>query len=96
MANVLKKNKCVIMFSTVHHKISIDEDDPKQRPEIIKYQDSQQDQDRMLQTYTCRRQTRRWPIVLFYNLLDIAAIIPFSDKRVQVMMVVTREDGAVF
>ena len=27
----------------------------------------------MVQTYTCKRQTFRWPLILFYNVLAIAA-----------------------
>ena len=34
---VLKKNKAVILFSTMHHSISIVEEDPKKSPEIIKF-----------------------------------------------------------
>ena len=34
---VPKKNKAVILLSTMHHGISIVEEDPKKRPEIIKF-----------------------------------------------------------
>ena len=34
---VPKKNKAVILFSTMHHSISIVEEDPKKSPEIIKF-----------------------------------------------------------
>lgn len=48
--------------------------------------------DQMLGTYTCKRATRRWPLALFYNMVDIAALASFiiydelqttnlSDKR---------------
>ena len=30
--------------------------------------------DQMVQTYTWKRQTCRWPLILFYNVLDIAAL----------------------
>ena len=30
--------------------------------------------DQMTRTYTCKRKTRRWPLVVFYNLLGISAI----------------------
>ena len=34
---VPKKNKAVILLSTMHHGISIVEEDTKKRPEIIKF-----------------------------------------------------------
>ena len=74
---VLKKSKTVILLSTVFHGISIVEEDPKKRPEIIKFYNETKIGvdlvDQMIQTYTCKRQTRRWPLILFYNMLDIAA-----------------------
>ena len=79
---VLKKNKSVIMLSTMHHDINIDEEDPKMRPEIIKFYNKTKIGvdlvDQMVQTYTCRRQTRRWPLNLFCNLLDIAALNAYT------------------
>ena len=68
----------MIMLSTMHHDINIDEEDPKRRPEIIKFYNKTKIGvdlvDQMVQTYTCRRQTRRWPLNLFCNLLGIAAL----------------------
>ena len=33
--------------------------------------------DQMVKTYTSKRMTRRWPMVLFYNLLDVSALNAF-------------------
>jgi len=33
--------------------------------------------DQMLQTYTCKRMTRRWPTAIFYNIIDISALNAF-------------------
>jgi len=33
--------------------------------------------DKMDRTYTSKRMTRRWPMVLFYNLLDVSALNAF-------------------
>ena len=30
--------------------------------------------DQMTRTYSCKQKTRRWPLVVFYNMLDISAI----------------------
>ena len=35
----------------------------------------------MVQTYTCRGATRRWPLALFYNMLDIAALNAYTIFR---------------
>ena len=75
---VPKKNKAVVPLSTMHHDEFIDEDDAKKRLEIIKFHNQTKIDvdlvDQMVQTYTCKRQTLRWPLVLFYKLLDIAAL----------------------
>ena len=72
----------MIMLSTMHHDINIDEEDPKRRPEIIKFYNKTKIGvdlvDQMVQTYTCRRQTHRWPLNLFCNLLDIAALNAYT------------------
>ena len=33
--------------------------------------------DRMVRTYTCKRVTRRWPVSLLYNMIDISAVNDF-------------------
>ena len=59
---VPKKNKAVILLSTMRNGISIVEEDPKKRPEIIKFYNETKIGvdlvDQMVQTYTCQRQTR--------------------------------------
>ena len=79
---VPKKNKAVILLSTMHHGISIVEEDPKKRPEIIKFYNETKIGvdlvDQMVQTYTCKRQTGRWPFILFYNVLDIAELNAYT------------------
>ena len=56
---VHKKNKAVILLSTMHHGISIVEEDPKKRPEIIKFYNDTKTAvdlvDQIVQTYTCKR-----------------------------------------
>lgn len=50
----------------------------KKKPEIVMYYNKTKagvdTMDQMARTYTCKRQTRRWPLTLFFNLLDVAAI----------------------
>ena len=76
-----KKNKVMILLSTMHHERSIDEENHKKRPEIIKFYTKTKIGvdlvDQMVGTYTCRRQTRRWPLKLS-NLLDVAVINAYT------------------
>ena len=34
--------------------------------------------DRMLRTLTCKRMTKRWPVALFYNMIDVSAVNAFT------------------
>ena len=34
--------------------------------------------DQMLGTYSCKRATQRWPLAMFYNMLDVAALAAFT------------------
>ena len=69
----------------MHHKISFDEEDHKKRPEIIKFYNMTKIGvelvGQMVETYTCRRQTRRWSLKLFFNLLDVAALNAYTIYR---------------
>ena len=83
-----KKNKAVILLSTMHHEISIDEEDHKKRPEIIKFYNKTKIgvdlADQMVGTCTCRRQTLRWPLKLFFNLLDVVALNQWRSVTFQI------------
>ena len=69
----------------MHHEISIDEEDLKKRPDIIKFYNKTKIcvdlVDQMVGTYTCRRQTRRWRLKLFFNLLGVAALNAYTIYR---------------
>ena len=82
---VPQKNKAVITLSTKHHGITIVEEDPKKRPEIIKFYNEIKIGvdlvDQMVQTYTCKRQIFRWPLILCYNVLDIEALNAYTVFR---------------
>lgn len=75
---VPKKNKAVVLLSTMHHDKSIDSQSPKKKPEIIlqynKTKGGVDLMDQKVRTYTTKRITKRWPLVLYYNMLDIAAL----------------------
>lgn len=72
-----KKNKCVILLSTMHHDTSVN-NDAKRKPEIISYYNKTKGgvdlMDQMVSTYTCKRQSKRWPMTFFFNMIDVAAL----------------------
>lgn len=76
---VAKKGKSVILLSTLHHDMTVD--GPKRKPEIILHYNSTKsgvdNMDHLACTYSCRRKTNRWPMVIFFNILDTAAIASF-------------------
>lgn len=88
---VPKKNKAVILLSTMHRTATIDRTTEAKKPEIILYYNSTKsgvDQmDQMLTKYSTKRRTSRWPLAFFYNILDIAALaayIIFTQHNPQV------------
>lgn len=76
---VPKKNKAVLLFSSMHHDDEIDPDSgEKKKPSIITYYNQTKGGvdvvDAMCGEYTVGRGTRRWPLCIFFQLLNIAAL----------------------
>lgn len=71
---VPKKNRAVILVSTMHHSKSIDEE--KKKPEIICFYNKTKSGvdilDMKCAVYSSGRRTRRWPMAVFYRMLNIA------------------------
>lgn len=76
---VPKQGKAVILLSTMHNTIDIT--GPKKKPEVIHYYNSGKGgvdcMDKMLSHYSVKRKTNRWPLAMFYNMLDIAGLATF-------------------
>jgi hypothetical protein len=74
---VPKRGKNVILLSTQHHDAEVHEEREDKKPEIIlhynKTKGAVDNIDKMVRTYSCQRKSRRWPMVFFQNLLNIAA-----------------------
>lgn len=76
---VPKRNKTVLLLSTMHHDAAIDAStgDAK-KPEIITFYNKTKCGvdivDRMCRQYDVSRNSRRWPLTLFFNFLNIACI----------------------
>ena len=75
---VPKKSKCVVLLSTMHHDNTIDENSEKKKPEIIQFYNETKGGvdtvDEMSTLYSTARKTNRWPMVVFYCVLNVAAI----------------------
>ena len=77
---VPKKGKSVILLSSMHHDKTIDESQ-KKKPDIILYSNKTKGgidrMDQMIKMYWCKRKTKRWPMVFFFSIVDIAGIATF-------------------
>lgn len=75
------KNKAVILLSTEHHDDKITGEDTDYKPEIILHYNetkgSVDTMDKMVNEYSVKRSTKRWPFVLFQNTIDIACLNSF-------------------
>ncbi|XP_063931144.1 piggyBac transposable element-derived protein 4-like [Zophobas morio] len=71
-----KKNKNVLLVSSMHHDDCIDRNTNK--PDMIMDYNATKggvdSVDKLCAAYDCARNTRRWPMVVFYSLLNIAGI----------------------
>ena len=73
---VRKKNRAVVLISSMHHTKDIEETTGK--PEIIVHYNNTKggvdSVDQKCAIYCTSRRTRRWPLVVFYRILDMSAI----------------------
>lgn len=76
-----KKDKVVLLLSSMHRSASVSENDPKRKPEPILFYNSTKGgvdtADEMLRGYSTKSATRRWPLAVFFNLIDIVALNTF-------------------
>ncbi|XP_049323545.1 piggyBac transposable element-derived protein 4-like [Astyanax mexicanus] len=71
-----KKNKNVILMSTLHRDAGVSSREDKKPDMILDYNKNKggvDNLDKVTGTYTCKRGTKRWPMVVFYNMLDVSA-----------------------
>lgn len=76
VSHIPKKGKNVILVSSVHFDKSVNLDTCK--PEIVEFYNNTKSGvdtvDQMVGTYNVARNTRRWPMVIFYTILNIAGV----------------------
>ena len=72
-----KKNRSVLLISSLHLSKRID-DTEKKRPEIVSYYNSNKCGvdvvDQMTRLYSTKTPSRRWPMAVWCNMLDLAGI----------------------
>ncbi|XP_053964402.1 piggyBac transposable element-derived protein 4-like [Anastrepha ludens] len=79
LSHVPKKNKVVLLMSTLHHDDSVVADtNGTQKPEMIIFYNQTKGGvdvvDELCTNYDVSRNTKRWPMVIFYAVLNMAGI----------------------
>ena len=73
-----KKAKLVYLLSSMHKTVSVDLAHQKKLPKTVKYYNLSKVGvdvlDQMARYHTCKSATRRWPVAVFYNIIDCACI----------------------
>jgi len=71
---VPKLNKSVVLLSTMHHDDTVDASRDN-KPDMILFYNATKggvdSLDKMCRQYSCKRSTRRWPLSLFFSIIDI-------------------------
>ena len=74
-----KKKKNVLLISTMHKDNSVS--GLMTKLEIIQYYNKTKggvdNMDKMLQHFYTKRQTLRWPLAVFYNMIDVACLATY-------------------
>ena len=72
-----KSNKNVIILSTLHTTVTVDQEKKKKPETITFYTETEYGVDildQMAKKYSIIAGSRRWPVHIFYNILDLAVI----------------------
>ncbi|KAM3601541.1 uncharacterized protein V6R79_014643 [Siganus canaliculatus] len=72
-----KRAKNVVLLSTKHRAPEISSGEKRKPQMIVDYNSCKggvDTMDKMISTYTCSRRTRRWPLAIFFNMLDMSAL----------------------
>lgn len=76
----------VVLLSTCHHSEEIGETSRFKKPKVIldynKLKAGVDTFNKIVRNYTCKRKTDRWPMTIFYNMLDAAAFAAFCQTEI--------------
>ncbi|KAF4527436.1 hypothetical protein B566_EDAN016066 [Ephemera danica] len=79
---VRDKPKTALILLSTQHDDAVVGDDPRKKPEIVTFYNKTKggvdSVDQMVRFTSCKRGTRRWPLSLFYTLIDIAALNAYT------------------
>lgn len=81
---VPKKNKTVLLVSTKHTEAEVSNRHDRKPVIILDYNRNKggvDNLDKVIGTYSCRRMTARWPLVVFHNIVDVSAYNAFVIWR---------------
>ncbi|XP_029610706.1 piggyBac transposable element-derived protein 4-like [Salmo trutta] len=79
-----KKNKNVLLLSTQHTEAEISNHQDRKPAIILDYNCNKggvDNLDKVIGTYSCRRKTARWPLVIFHNIIDVSSYNAFVIWR---------------
>ncbi|XP_071744202.1 piggyBac transposable element-derived protein 4-like [Lepeophtheirus salmonis] len=79
-----KKNKIVVLLSTLHRDGSISDRDDRKPVIIMDYNRNKGGVDNLamvIEAYSCRRMTACWPLVIFHNIIDVSSYNDFVIWR---------------
>lgn len=78
---VPKKNKAVLLLSSMHHDNRVDPNNHGKPDIVLFYNDTKSgvdNLDHLVRIYSCKRKTNRWPLTLFFNMLDCAGVAAYN------------------
>ena len=91
-----KEKKSVCLLSTMHSSADVDTNTEKKKPEVILFYDANKvgvdSFDQTARLYATRSATRRWPVAVWGDILDIAAINSWILFRQVTKEIITRRE----
>jgi hypothetical protein len=75
-----KRNKNVVLLSTLHKTAEISDREDRKPAIILDYNNNKgvmENLDKVIGTYSCRRMTACWPLVIFHNIIDVSSYNAF-------------------
>ncbi len=75
-----KKGKNVLLLSTMHKDAALSSREDKKPQMVLDYNETKggvDNLDKVTATYSCRRMTARWPLVIFFHIIDVSAYNAF-------------------
>lgn len=75
-----KKGKNVLLMSTMHKDAVLSTREDRKPQMVLDYNKTKggvDNLDKVTATYSCRHMTARWPLVIFFNIIDVSAYTAF-------------------